>query len=138
MHFHVDNSQNKMSNAHSPSHAGHAQRSQLQIPQFQPLPPTSFINRLINKILAPFFYLIFSIITAIIVVPVYTVIENFKKGRNSRGGQRFASNHQYEQSGQTAPRNKAKEFLGSYSSSYSGPGKTDWRVLCLFEIVSIA
>lgn len=107
----------------NPSEAGHSQRAQLSIPQFQPLPPNTFLNRIINKILAPFFYLIFTIITAIIVVPVYTIIENFKKGRGKKGGERFASSHEREVSGQPAGRNKAKEFLGSYSSSYSARGK---------------
>ena len=64
----------------------------MTIPQFEPLPPTSLLNRIINKVLAPLFYLLFTIITSIVVVPIYTIIENFKRGRNSKGGERFASN----------------------------------------------
>lgn len=108
----------------SPSTRGHTARSQMTIPQFEPLPPTSLINRIINKILAPLYYLLFTIITAVIVVPVYTVIENFKNGRNGRGGQRV---HRSETPGGTGGgsgerRNKAQEFLRGYSSSYGGGG----------------
>ncbi|KAJ9652342.1 hypothetical protein H2198_008381 [Neophaeococcomyces mojaviensis] len=100
-----------MSAASDPkARAGHAQRAQLSIPQFEPLPPTSFINRLINKVLAPLFYLLFTIITAIVVVPVYTIIENIKQGRNSKGGQRRPRNYEREEREPDA-RNKATEFL---------------------------
>lgn len=87
----------------------------MTIPQFEPLPPTSLINKIINKVLAPLYYLLFTIITAVIVVPVYTVIENFKHGRNSRGGQRVPSN---ENPDKPQHRSEAKDFLQGYSSSY--------------------
>lgn len=90
----------------------------MTIPQFEPLPPTSLLNRIINKVLAPLFYLLFTIITAVVVVPIYTVIENFKNGRNSKGGQRFASN---EDPSKPRKQSQAKDFLSSYSSSYVSP-----------------
>jgi len=101
--------------SHNPADRGHRARAQMSIPQFEPLPPTSLMNRIINKVLAPLYYLLFSIITAIVVVPVYTIIENFKNGRNSRGGQRV---HRNEEPGKSKHRNQAEEFLQGYSSSY--------------------
>lgn len=99
----------------SPRQAASSQRSNLSIPQFEPLPPTNLLNRIINKVLAPLFYLLFSIVTAIVVVPIYTVIENFKHGRNSKGGQRVYSS---KDSSKSQNRSQAKDFLSSYSSSY--------------------
>lgn len=90
----------------------------MTIPQFEPLPPNTLLNRIINKVLAPLFYLVFTIVTSIVVVPIYTIIENFKKGRNSKGGQRFASN---EDPSKPRKPSQAKDFLASYSSSYVGP-----------------
>ncbi|MBA7489715.1 hypothetical protein ES702_00249 [subsurface metagenome] len=101
-----------MSSAHQ---AAHSQRKGLSIPQFEPLPPTSLLNRIINKVLAPLYYLLFSIITAIIIVPIYTVIENFKRGRNSKGGQRV---YRSDDPSKPQSRSQAKDFLNSYSSSY--------------------
>jgi len=75
------------------------------------------MNRLINKLLAPLYYLLFTIITAIIVVPVYTIIENINQGRNSRGGERRARNYETEER-RPQGRNRATEFLRSYSGSY--------------------
>ena len=75
-------------------------KPQASLPDFEPLPPTSTLNRIINKLLAPLFYLLFSIITAIVVVPIYTIIENFKHGRNAKGGQRVARNERPSRSGQ--------------------------------------
>ena len=92
----------------SPRHAGHQTRAGLTIPEFKPLDESSFANRVINKVLAPIYYLLFSIITAVIVVPVYTIIENFKHGRSR--AQRDTD--------KPAPRNKASEFLSGYSTSY--------------------
>lgn len=91
----------------------------MTIPQFEPLPPTSLLNRIINKVLAPLYYLLFTIITSIVVVPIYTIIENFKRGRNSKGGERFASNQ--NPNVQARKPSQAKDFLASYSSSYVAP-----------------
>ena len=83
------------------------------------------MNRIINKMLAPIFYLLFTIITAIIVVPIYTVIENIKNGKNSRGGRRVPK---HEDPGQPQRRGPAQEFLRSYSSSYGGRQSTHSQV----------
>lgn len=100
--------------------AGRRPKSELSIPQFEPLPNDSFLNRIINKLLAPLFYLIFTIITAIVVVPIYTIIENFKQGRNSRGGRRVPKN---EDPNKPETSNQAMDFLKGYSSSYGGAAK---------------
>lgn len=96
---------------------GHRQ----QLPKFEPLPPTNLLNRLINKLLAPLFYLLFTIITAVVVVPVYTVIEQIKNGgRNSKGGRRF---HR-EEAGEKRV-NKAADLLDDYGKSYKGRNKRE-------------
>lgn len=91
-----------------------------QLPKFEPLPPTNFLNRLINRLLAPLFYLLFTIITAVVVVPVYTMIDNFKNGgRNSKGGRRI---HREEKSEKRV--NKAADLLDDYGKSYKGRNKS--------------
>lgn len=94
--------------------SSHNQKTQPQIPLFEPLPPTNILNRIINKVLAPLFYLLFTIVTAIIVVPVYTIVENYKKGRKSKSGV-----HRNEGSKKQQGRNRAKEFLDEYSKTSS-------------------
>jgi hypothetical protein len=82
------------------------------LPKFEPLPPTNFLNRLINRLLAPLFYLLFTIITSIIVVPVYVMIDNFKKGRGRNGGRRVPRDE-----GDGSTRGKASGWLREYSRS---------------------
>jgi hypothetical protein len=55
-----------------------------KLPKFEPLPPTNLINRLINFIVAPIFYLLFTTIASIVIVPIYVIVDNFKHGRTAR------------------------------------------------------
>ena len=57
----------------------------LKIPDFHPLPPTTLLNRIINALLAPLFYLLFTVVVSIVVVPVYTAIRHVSgAGRGER------------------------------------------------------
>ncbi|KAJ9501444.1 hypothetical protein LTR99_004508 [Exophiala xenobiotica] len=90
-----------------------------KLPKFEPLPPTNLINRLINFIVAPIFYLLFTTIASIVIVPIYVIIDNFKHGRGKRGGQRVPSeSDSSDYPGQSDRPNKASEFLRSYGQSY--------------------
>ncbi|EXJ58934.1 hypothetical protein A1O7_06365 [Cladophialophora yegresii CBS 114405] len=92
------------------------------LPKFEPLPPTNILNRLINALLAPLFYLVFTLITSIVVVPVYVIIDNFKHGRGKRGGQRVAKD---ESERHPEGRNKASSFLREYGRSHSAAASKD-------------
>ncbi|KAJ9609887.1 hypothetical protein H2200_006216 [Cladophialophora chaetospira] len=96
------------------------QRNKVTLPKFEPLPPTNILNRIINRLLAPIFYLVFTVITAIVVVPVYVIIENFKQGRGKHGGERFAKDESEKYPGQPERSNKAASFLREYGRSHSG------------------
>jgi hypothetical protein len=95
------------------------------LPKFEPLPPTNYLNRLINRLLAPLFYLLFTLITAIVVVPIYVIIDNFKHGRGRSGGERLASDETEQYPGQPPHQNKASSFLRSYGRSYAGTSKDE-------------
>lgn len=86
----------------------------LRLPKFEPLPPTSLFNRIINTILSPLFYLLYTIVLAVIVVPVWTVIDNYKHGRNPRRAQRAPVSSSEEE----RKSHQASAFLSSYSDSY--------------------
>ncbi|EXJ71494.1 uncharacterized protein A1O5_05302 [Cladophialophora psammophila CBS 110553] len=100
------------------------------LPKFEPLPPTNFLNRLINRILAPLFYLVFTLITSIVVVPVYVMIDSFRHGRNRSGGRQRGAK---DESGQPHPgqpdrTNKVSSFLREYGRSYGGTRKSEKTV----------
>jgi hypothetical protein len=99
------------------------QNKKPSLPKFEPLPPTNIINRLINGLLAPLFYLFFTLITSIVVVPIYVIIDNFKHGRGKHGGQRFPQDESEQYPGQPERTNKATTFLREYGRSYSGSSK---------------
>jgi hypothetical protein len=99
------------------------QNKKPSLPKFEPLPPTNILNRLINGLLAPLFYLFFTLITSIVVVPIYVIIDNFKHGRGKHGGQRFAQDEPEQYPGQPERTNKATTFLREYGRSYSGSSK---------------
>ncbi|KIW60806.1 hypothetical protein PV05_00993 [Exophiala xenobiotica] len=89
----------------------------LKLPKFEPLPPTNPINRLINFVLAPIFYLLFTTIVTILIVPIYVMIDNFKHGRGKQGGQRVPSDSS-NYPDQPDKSNKASQFLRTYGRSY--------------------
>ncbi|KIX95396.1 uncharacterized protein Z520_08913 [Fonsecaea multimorphosa CBS 102226] len=95
------------------------------LPKFEPLPPTNFLNRLINRILAPLFYLVFTLITSIVVVPVYVMIDSFRHGRSKSGGERVARDESSQYPGQADKTNKASSFLREYGRSYGGTRKSE-------------
>ncbi|KAL6251874.1 hypothetical protein RBB50_002084 [Rhinocladiella similis] len=92
-----------------------------KLPKFEPLPPTNPLNRLINFILAPLFYLLFTTIASIIIVPIYVMIDNFKHGGNQHGGQRVPSQDDQNYPGRPDTSNKASAFLRSFGDSYGKP-----------------
>ncbi|KIW31541.1 uncharacterized protein PV07_03181 [Cladophialophora immunda] len=94
------------------------------LPKFEPLPPTNFLNRLINRILAPLFYLVFTLITSIVIVPIYVMIDSFRHGRNKSGGQRGARDESTKYPGQADKTNKISSFLREYGQSYGGTRKS--------------
>ncbi|ETI22093.1 hypothetical protein G647_06164 [Cladophialophora carrionii CBS 160.54] len=103
------------------------------LPKFEPLPPTNILNRVINGLLAPLFYLFFTLITSIVVVPVYVIIDNFKHGGGKHGGGKSFAKHeseqcqyQYQYPGQPPQRtNKASTFLREYGRSHSAATSKD-------------
>ncbi|KIW13691.1 hypothetical protein PV08_08882 [Exophiala spinifera] len=95
-----------------------------KLPKFEPLPPTNPLNRLINFIVAPIFYLLFTTIASIIVVPIYVMIDKFKHSRNQHGGQRVPSQEDRQYPGQPDKVNKASAFLRSFGDSYGTPSRS--------------
>jgi hypothetical protein len=108
-----------------PSH----DRKKPALPKFEPLPPTNILNRFINALLAPLFYLVFTLITSIVVVPIYVIIENLKSGGKRRGGRRreqhgdgTRENGDAEYPGQPRKDNRMAGFLREYGRSYDSKG----------------
>ncbi|OAP54429.1 hypothetical protein AYL99_11530 [Fonsecaea erecta] len=113
-----------------PSDRGDDKPHRPSLPKFEPLPPTNFINRLINRILAPLFYLVFTLVTSIVVVPVYVMIDSFRHGSRNRsgGGERVARDESREYpGGQQTHRvnNRFSSFLREYGRSYGGTRKSE-------------
>ncbi|OCT51965.1 hypothetical protein CLCR_09291 [Cladophialophora carrionii] len=115
----------------------HQQAQKPSLPKFEPLPPTNMLNRVINGLLAPLFYLFFTLITSIVVVPVYVIIDSFKRGGGGKhgggGGKSFAKHesehgpYQSQYPGQPQPQrtNRASTFLREYGRSHSAATSKD-------------